>query len=152
MKSLIGKSVKIETVENTEYSGKVYVIDPVYKTIVLHCAKPNTNGEEKIETVYILFHALKRLEILSDAIDDNYLKTNNIPVQTSGLSNEQLRIKLKRWLKHMFINVDECGDYLKIDNHLLIVPPYGLDNCICNNTIILERIRNIIGLMPSDFS
>lgn len=148
MKSLIGKTLKIVTVENVEYFGKVYVIDPIYKTVVLHCNKEATNS---IQTVFVLFQAIKSVNIVSDQVDEKYLETGNIQIQSTPIPSEELRLKLKRWLKHMFINVEECGDYLKIDDHLVIVPPYGPDNCICNNTIILERIRNIIELMPPEF-
>lgn len=52
----------------------------------------------------------------------------------------------------MMIDVKESGDYLKIDDYLVIIPPYRADNCICNNTIILERIQKILNEMPEDYS
>ncbi|CAG9771351.1 unnamed protein product [Ceutorhynchus assimilis] len=147
MKNLIGKSVKITTTEETSFEGIVYVIDPIYKTIVLHTKE---TGPNKHNTVFILHHAIKSLEILSEEVKNGYLEEKMDTHSSSDMVQEKLR--LKKWLQNMRINVDEIGDYLKIDDHLIIMPPYGLDNCICNNTIVLEKIRNIIGLMPKEFN
>lgn len=146
MKSLLGRTVKITTAENQSICGTVYVIDPVYKTIVLHTKE---TALSKPDTVFVLHHAIQSLEVLPGEVDETYLKTEEHFMDTSQTVSEKRR--LKKWLQQMYINVEEVGEYLKIDDHLLIMPPYGLDNCICNNVIILEKIRNIISLMPSDF-
>ncbi|KAJ8975564.1 hypothetical protein NQ317_000248 [Molorchus minor] len=139
MRSLVGKKVELDTTENVTYSGIVYVIDPIYKTIVLHT---NWRSEYCHGTVFILFHAIKSLKVLK-----LLERVEEIP-----LANKEKKTSLKKWLKHMYIEVTESGDYLKIDDHLLIVPPYGPDNCISNNTIILDRVQKIINLMPPDFN
>lgn len=146
MKSLIGRTVKITTANNQLICGTVYVIDPVYKTIVLHTKE---TAPSKPDTVFVLHHAIQSLEVDPGELDETYIKTEDTFMDTSQAVDEKKR--LKKWLEQMYINVDEVGVYLKIDDHLLIMPPYGLDNCICNNIIILEKIRNIISLMPSDF-
>ncbi|CAH0557515.1 unnamed protein product [Brassicogethes aeneus] len=145
MKSLIGKKIKIKTVEETYQEGIVYVIDPIFKTVVLFCKLVNGNGRE-----YSLFphHAIESLEILSNDVNLSGFPTNEESLENCVEKKE----KLKRWLRHMFINFAESGDNIKIDDHLVIVPPYGIDNCICNNMIVLDKIQKIISLMPSEFS
>lgn len=147
MKSLIGRTVKITIVDEDSVSGTVYAIDPIYKTVVLHT---NKTGGGKHDTVFVLHHAIKSLEVLPDAIDESYLE-RTLPVCDSAEAMLQKK-RLKKWLQQMNINVDEVGDYLKIHDHLLIMPPYGIDNFICNNMTVLEKIRNIVSLMPKDFN
>lgn len=146
MMSLVGKQVELTTIESVTYTGTVYVIDPIYKTTVLHT---NRTAVDEYETVFVLHHAIKSLKVLSDEADESYLK---IVEPKSFVDKDIKRNVLKRWLEHMFISVSESGDYLKIDDHLVIVPPYGPENCICNNTIILDRIQKIISLMPPGFT
>ncbi|XP_066256822.1 gem-associated protein 6-like [Euwallacea similis] len=146
MKSLIGKTVHVKTIKNEVYTGVVYVIDPIYKTLVLHTKESASN---KHDTVLILYFAIQSLEVLSQAIKENYLMNERPRTTTKEATHE--RERLKKWLHKMYINADEIGDYLKIDDNLLIMPPYGLDNCICSNTIVLEKIKNIISLMPEEF-
>ncbi|XP_066138190.1 gem-associated protein 6-like [Euwallacea fornicatus] len=146
MKSLIGKTVHVRTIKNEVYTGVVYVIDPIYKTLVLHTKE---TSPDKHDTVLILYVAIQSLEVLSQPIKESYLTKERPRVITDETTREKQR--LKKWLQKMYINTDEIGDYLKIDDNLLIMPPYGLDNCICSNTIVLEKIKNIMCLMPEEF-
>ncbi|XP_056634061.1 gem-associated protein 6-like [Diorhabda carinulata] len=141
MRSLLGKKVQINTVNEKSYIGVVYVIDPIFKTVVLHTDWKSANEHE---TVIILHHAIKSLEKLSDEVEESYLLEPIISVPQSV----NKKTVVKKWLKKMMIDVKESGDYLKIDDHLLIVPPYGPENCICNNTIILEKIQKILQSLP----
>ncbi|KAJ8918436.1 hypothetical protein NQ315_008133 [Exocentrus adspersus] len=145
MMSLVGKEVELVTVDNVAHQGTVYVIDPIYKTVVLHT---NKKSIDEYETVFVLHHAIQSLKVLSSEANESYLR--NVEPK-SFAENDITKDILKKWLQHMFINVSESGNYLKIDDHLVIVPPYGPENCICNNTIILDRIQKIISLMPPDF-
>ncbi|KAG5874099.1 hypothetical protein JTB14_005895 [Gonioctena quinquepunctata] len=145
MKSLVGKKVEIRTVDNKTHIGIVYVIDPIFKTIVLHA---NLRNENDFETIFILHHAIESLKVLSDEVQVSYILEET---KKDGPEHLARRMIVKKWLEHMFINVNESGDYLKIDDHLVIVPPYGPENCICNNTIILDRIQKILELMPQEF-
>ncbi|ENN81561.1 gem-associated protein 6 [Dendroctonus ponderosae] len=146
MKSLIGQTVEITTTDSQSIKGVVYVIDPIYKTIVLHTRE---SSPKKHDTVFILYHAIKSLELQAGERDKTYLE-RQAPIDENVNSSAEKR-RLKKWLQQMYINVEEAGEYLKIDDHLLILPPYGLNNCICSNVIVLEKIRNIINLMPTDF-
>ncbi|XP_030747867.1 uncharacterized protein LOC115876284 [Sitophilus oryzae] len=147
MKNLVGKLVKINTIEKTSYTGKLYVIDPIYKTVILHC-KP-TDSEENPQVVIVFHHAIESFEVISHEVDETYLEQKETQEVDCDVNLE--KSKLRKWLGQMFIQAEEVGDYLKIEDHLVIMPPYGVNNCICNNTIILEKIRNIISSMPADF-
>lgn len=146
MVSLIGKKVSVTT-KNNIFLGIVYVVDPIYKTIILHT---NRQSENDFEVVVILHHAIQKLTILSEEIIESYLKRPEEPQLDKDYKEVQKKI-IKKWLEHMFLTVTESGDYLKIDDHLVIVPPYGSENCICNNTIVLDKIQKIMELMPPDF-
>ncbi|XP_044266854.1 uncharacterized protein LOC123012785 [Tribolium madens] len=142
MKSLIGKSVNIETIDKCIHEGIVYVVDPVYKTVVL--LDESTKSLE-----FVLFHAIKSFNVTSDEQNDKLLQT-----PTKLLNSEESvrkKMKLMKWLKLLMINVTEDGELLRVDEHLSIGPPYGINDCMCDNTIVLERIRKIIGLMPPEF-
>ncbi|CAH2004340.1 unnamed protein product [Acanthoscelides obtectus] len=143
MKSLIGKEIEVKTVNKKAYKGFVYVIDPIFKTVVLHC---NRKSESEYDTVIIMHHAIETLCVLSDEVNQWYLQTTKETVN----SNITRKDSVKKWLQHMQINVAESGDILKVDDHLIILPPYELENCVSNNTIILERVRNILDQMPPD--
>ncbi|XP_050309644.1 uncharacterized protein LOC126745710 [Anthonomus grandis grandis] len=146
MKSLIGRTVKVTTMDDEHFTGTVYVIDPIYKAIVLHTRKSDSTT---FDMHMILHHAIKSLDIESELVDEKYLETEPQVVDSEEVTSRKCRVK--RWLERMFISVNEVGDYLKIDDHLLIMPPYGLNNCICNSTIVLEKIQNLILSMPDDF-
>ncbi|KAL1496985.1 hypothetical protein ABEB36_008022 [Hypothenemus hampei] len=147
MKNLIGKTVKLLTKDQQAITGDVYVIDPIYKSVVLHTRDSSPN---KHDAVLVLYHAIESIEVISEEIKQGYL---NGAVPERDMCNVDFeKRRLIKWLKQMGIDATESGDNLEITDHLLIVPPYGIDDCICNNTIILERIRNLIGLMPQEFS
>lgn len=146
MKNLIGQTVEISTTHSQSIKGVVYVIDPIYKTIVLHTKE---SSPKKHDTVFILYHAIKSLVLLAGGCDETYLE-RQAPIEENVNSSAEKR-RLKKWLQQMYINVEEAGEYLKIDDHLLILPPYGLSNCVSSNIIVLEKMRNIISLMPADF-
>ncbi|KAK9869485.1 hypothetical protein WA026_003239 [Henosepilachna vigintioctopunctata] len=142
-KSLIGKRVKIKTADNVFFEGIVYVIDPVYKTVIL-C------DNEKIRLFVYL--SIECLEVLSEeVIEPSFLlepKQNDIG---DWKNIKERRERLCKWLKHMLINVKEEGEVLKVEEYLIIGPPYTQETCYCDNTIILERIRNILNMMPDEF-
>lgn len=145
MLSLIGKHVQITTKDNKLLNGIVYVVDPVFKHLVIH----QKNSDLDFVTKIVLNHAIKSLTILPDEKIESYITSSEH--QKTNLSSditEQRKKGLKEYFQNMCLNVEESGDCLKIDDNLVIVPPYGPENCICNNTLVLERIQNIIISMP----
>lgn len=144
MLSLIGKNIKVELVDKQVYIGRVYVVDPVFKNVIIH---EKISSEVHFLTRMILHHAIKSLTVLPEARLDSYV-TDKSQKEENNTDVMSQKLLLKEWLKHMCLQVEESGDCLKIDDNLVIVPPYGPENCICNNTLILERIQNIILSMP----
>lgn len=140
MKSLLGKSVQIILVDDEVIKGIVYVVDPVFKNVVIQ-------ERDHLITRIILYHAIKSVTVISDERIENIENIEN--VQTKSLNNVELNNRktiLKERFQNMCLHVEESGECLKIDDNLIIVPPYGPENCICNNTLILERIQNIINI------
>lgn len=145
MLSLIGKHVQITLVDNEVLNGIVYVIDPVFKHLVLHERASDLHFITKI----VLYHSVKSLTILPDEKIESYIAGNeqkNTNINPDIM--EHRKKQLKQYFQNMCLDVEESGDCLKIDDNLVIVPPYGPENCISNNTLVLERIQNMIISMP----
>lgn len=147
MKSLIGKSVEVTTTYNHTYKGIVYVIDPDSKTLVL--AIPQSDAVH-FDMELILYHSITSFKTLSnDTIVSEFLFENEVPTLTEEL--EEKKKRLKRWLQQNLLDVSEEGDQLIIGKACIIEYPYGPEQCLCDNIVILERTRALIERMPNDF-
>lgn len=142
LKNLLGRSVLIKTVDNKEHNGLICAIDPVYKTVVLQ--------DKCSQHVFIMYHAITTFEVLPDTKVNLFNDLQKDEVQNEDL--ELRKSRLMRWLRHMFIEVKEDGSNLQVEDYLVIGPPYTTEDCLCDNTIVLERIRKIIDVMPSSFT
>lgn len=145
MKSLIGKTATVTTIENKPYSGTVYVIDPVSKTLVLS----SKAAEGKQDLDFIMYHSIKTFEVTSDAV---HSVTNEEVTDDAVEDSPELLTRRKRlleWLRRNLIEVEEKGSSLVLADQSVITPPYGPEQCMCSNTIVLERIRTIISNMPN---
>lgn len=89
-------------------------------------------------------HGIKKIEISST--DDTILP--DLFLSTSKDISKSVLKKKKDAIKKLLIEnrfpVEEIDDVLLIQDVFSIGPPYNLGNCICNNSIILTRIQNII--------
>lgn len=54
------------------------------------------------------------------------------------------RVEIKKLFTHNRFPVIENNDVLEIEGMLFIEPPYNLENCICTNPIILNRVYDIL--------
>ncbi|XP_044752200.1 uncharacterized protein LOC123312069 [Coccinella septempunctata] len=143
MKSLVGKKVRVQTIENKFIEGIVFVIDPIYKTVVL-C------DDTKIRM--FIYISIKSFEELSKEVVDHTFLEKPAPRDIGDWKNiEQRGEKLLKWFKTHYINARKNGETIIIDNHVSMAPPYTEETCYCKNTIILEKVRTIIGKMPEDF-
>lgn len=61
---------------------------------------------------------------------------------------EKKRQKLKKWLEDNAVPISESDKQLKLDDILTIDPPYGLEQVMSSNEIVLERIQNLVKSMP----
>lgn len=140
-KSLIGKSVKIVTIDKEIHEGLIHVIDPVSKTVIL------LSDSQKTLEVFMP-HAIFSIEIIHEE--------NNLPLPINFYNNtllfdsdiEERKVRLKNWFKKNLIDVTEDGSTLKIQNSFQITPPYTIDQCVCSNKQVLERMISLIERMP----
>lgn len=139
-KSLIGKSVNIITVDKEIHEGILYVVDPISKTIMLL-------NESKKSLKLLLPHAIASVEVKhqEDTVQANLCSSNALLFESDI---EERRIRLKNWFKKNLIDVTEDGLILKIQDSFHITPPYTIEQCVCNNKQILERMISLIERMP----
>lgn len=143
-KSLIGKTVEVEMINNKTYVGFVYCIDPVTENIVL----VNKASETHYDTDLLLGQCVKNINVISEDICDD--KIFQFKTETDHPDLDKKRKNLKEWLTNHFIDVAEDGEELKIGDDLVISPPYTINDCVSSNTIILERIRTILVTLKDD--
>lgn len=143
--SLINKNVKIETIDGKIHVSRVYVVDPVSKSVVTV-----RNGDEITNINIFPGHAIKLLEsievIQGSASPETYNKIN-IPVIEENLNEKKMAVKA--WLIKNLVDVNEDGMSLKVGDDLVIESPYDNEHCYSSNTIILQRIRTILKYMPA---
>lgn len=140
-KNLIGKKVEVELTDNNVYSGLFYCIDPVSETIILV-----NKDNETYNTDLLLGTSIKNINILSEEISNDEIFQITDEEEESRCSEN--KIKIKNWLKKHLIKVEDIEDVLYIGDDLKIYPPYLIENCISSNTIILQRVQDILSKMP----
>ena len=100
--------------------------------------------EEKMGMKIIMGPAIKNLECSSD--NEIYLPEMFVPPPMK-LSEEELMKRKNAVMKSLsesrFPVIDDKG-VLCIENTVRIEPPYGPENCICLNSIILNRIQTLL--------
>lgn len=111
-----------------------------------------------LSTQLILKHSIASAEICTEVPEDQQnIKTDNIYSNkllaeqniSAELSLQDLRQQVKMWLSKNMLPVIEDGEILQIDT-LEIHPPYGADQCYCDNSIVLSRIQKLLQAMPSN--
>ena len=107
-------------------------------------------------------HAIKSIAITSE-VDEHLLEdhkawldriSSKSTLQTDYSEEDLVRRKteLKAWLQRNHIPVQESGDngeLLSISDALFIQPPYGAENCVSTNEIILGRVQALINSKPA---
>lgn len=143
--SLINKNVKIETVDGKLHISRVYVVDPVSKSVV------TVRNEDEITTINIFpGHAIKSLESIEvkhESGSREPCNKINTPVIEENLNEK--KVAVKAWLTKNLVDVNEDGMSLKVGDDLVIEPPYDNEHCYSSNTIILQRIRTVLKNMPA---
>lgn len=97
----------------------------------------------------IMGHAVKSLVISSaDVCIDPKEVFSPVSVNISKEEVAQRKEKLRNWLCKNRIPVEEDGELLRLRDALQIHPPYGKDQCLSGNEIILGRVQDLIATMP----
>lgn len=97
----------------------------------------------------VMGHAVKSLVISSSNVCTDPQEI--FPSVSINISKEEVELrkqKLKSWLCQNRIPVEEDGELLRLKDALQIHPPYGKDQCLSGNEIILGRVQDLIGTMP----
>lgn len=89
-------------------------------------------------------HSIKNIEITSE-------KENSMPelfLSSSTKISQATITERKNTIKQLLLEnrfpIREEGDILKIEDTVMIEPPYYAENCTCTNSIILSRIQGIL--------
>lgn len=129
----------------------MYTIDPVSETYVI----VNFSEDNKTKLQFVLKHAITSVTVLSEDIEFNKQKLDNLfrPSGHGTLSGEDLKRKqntVKSWLLKNRLPVEVNGELLSVAEALVVQPPYEPENCISTNEIILGKIQGLIKNMPVD--
>ncbi|XP_015600758.1 gem-associated protein 6-like [Cephus cinctus] len=140
-KSYVNKKVIIITQDKNTHTGIVYTIDPVSESVVLL----NPGVDDKMQMKIIIGHAIKDIIESSEPnpspIPELFLAPSvKLPASVVSAKKE----KIKKFLLENRFPVLEDKEILQIEGVLSIEPPYGLEQCICNNEIILARIQSLL--------
>ncbi|XP_052815931.1 gem-associated protein 6-like [Mya arenaria] len=147
------KKVSLVTDDGVEHVGLVYTVDPVSETFVL----VNFDGED-VKVNIVVGHCVKAVSVL---IEDSEMYKQRLdrlfrPIAASKMTEEEIRNQqtvVRMWLLKNRLPVEVSGpqgENLSVAEALVIQPPYGPDNCVSNNEIILGKIQGLIKNMPSD--
>lgn len=170
--SYVGQMVEVSVVngERSPRQGYVHTVDPVTGSYVLY----RTDEADRL-TVEIIpgpkIESVKRL--LQEDVDVSgaaaaIAKLHRIlnqpcPEQDgtgSTVCTEARKKTVSAWLRRNLVPVADGVDdptTLTIMNALTITPPYGPDNCLGENEIILGKVQGLLKAIPdnwdeSDFS
>lgn len=146
LKKFVQKFVEIVTIDDKKLVGTVYTIDPVSESVILV-----TQKDDKTCMDIVLGHAVKSLVIKSSTVqhEPEDLFTS-VAVKIKKEEVELRKHKLKNWLCRNRIPVKEDGELLRVKDALVIHPPYGKEQCLSGNEIILGRVQTLIATMPED--
>lgn len=99
----------------------------------------------------VMGHAVKSLVISSaDVCIGPEEVFSPVSVNISKEEVAERKEKIKKWLCKNRIPIEEDGELLRLRDALQIHPPYGKDQCLSGNEIILGRVQDLIATMPDD--
>ncbi|KAK5645759.1 hypothetical protein RI129_004223 [Pyrocoelia pectoralis] len=142
LKSMMGKSVHLSTIDNKSHYGTLYVVDPVSYAFVL----ATSSEEDSKHTIRIYpYNSIKDCVEVTGLPLDNLITVNKVPPEEY---NERKR-KLIDWFVKNQLELHDDNGILKLNDYVLTIePPYEAEQCFCDNIIVLDRIRTLIKNMP----
>ncbi|KAB0798637.1 hypothetical protein PPYR_09630 [Photinus pyralis] len=142
LKSLIGKSVHLNTIDNESHYGTVYTVDPISNAFVL---VTSAVGSKHIVAIYPYSSIKDCTEATEGPSPCNIITINAPPYEKC----DNRKVKLMDWLRKNQVDLHDDDGILKLkDYSVTIESPYGPEQCYCDNTIVLDRIRTLILKMP----
>ncbi|XP_022087607.1 gem-associated protein 6-like [Acanthaster planci] len=150
---LVSKRVEVISTDSKSHTGWIFTVDPVSRSIVLADFPDN----QRAMTEVIMGHAIHTVTLVGDPTPQCLDRLNGL-LQSGGQSDNlsaeeiaQRKTDLKQWLEKHHIPValsGENSDLLSIAGALYIEPPYGVQNCVSANEIILARVQALIQAKP----
>ncbi|XP_033632834.1 gem-associated protein 6-like [Asterias rubens] len=154
LRLLVSQRVVVICTDGKTQAGLVFTVDPVSKSIVL----VQFPDEQSTITKIIMGHAVESITVGTEAITSQtehrlsqLFRLNDPHKNLSEEETARRKTELKQWLEQHHIPVTISGDkgeLLNIAEALYIEPPYGLDNCISANEIILGRVQALMKNKP----
>lgn len=138
MSSAIGKRAKIQTMDKKTHEGIIYIIDPLSKTVIL--TNDLCNNLE-----IITFHAINSFVYLSESPVKTFTFQNS---GSAAQNSEESKEKLIKWLEQNHLKVTEKDCVICVEDQVTIEAPYGIEQCFCSSTVVLERIQDLISCLP----
>ncbi|KAI2801412.1 hypothetical protein RDWZM_008422 [Blomia tropicalis] len=150
---LLNYKIIAKTKNNQEHIGYLVCVDPISLTIILY------NNERQPNTMMMITnHSIKSIQKLdSESICpiDNFqhlcdtffeIQQQKIVSKIEFTDDElkQRRINMLQLMKANNVPVEEQDDALIVAYSVCINPPYMESDCLSNNPVVLERIRDII--------
>nr|CDJ97427.1 gem-associated protein 6-like protein [Haemonchus contortus] len=137
--------------------GNLYTIDPLTGSLVLvrfHNEKPwqvSWIPREGYSSVSMIDepspHSQRYSVELADMMSNMFGMRQVEEVDANEL--KERRQKLLSWLRANHVDVKECDDgSLLIFGAARIQSPFTEDSCYCDNTIVLKRLRALVGKVP----
>jgi len=141
------------TEDGLEHVGLVYTVDPVSESFIL------TNFDDgKLRVDIILGHTVSSVSVLNEDTDTYKQQLDRLfrPQEVNSMTEEEVKQRqtaVRLWLLKNRLPAEVTGsqgENLTIAEALVIQPPYGADNCVSDNEIILGKIQGLIQNMPAD--
>ncbi|KAF8367428.1 hypothetical protein PRIPAC_85257, partial [Pristionchus pacificus] len=161
MINLQGHPVIIKCIQGgrsgTKFEGNLFTIDPISRNVII--IRFDDKSENPLEMLTIMGNSIESMDKCIDLPSNcrpfsldlmnwmNSLVGQGDPSQTDSNSEENMKRlqQLVEWLKKNYISVIEKPDgSLLIFDTVQISAPFRPSDCICDNGIVLERVRNIV--------
>ncbi|KAL1465749.1 hypothetical protein WDU94_005292 [Cyamophila willieti] len=146
----VNKLVEVTTKSNNRsIQGIVVTIDPETKTLIMinkeDYNKTHIINGDMIQSKTIMDSSKSYEDITQDYLKKLYNRPNQIDALVrKTISNNSKCTKLSELLrKNDYKAIVENG-IIKISDQLIILPPFGTEQCISNDKTLLLAVRNLI--------
>ncbi|KAL6468849.1 hypothetical protein MHYP_G00223730 [Metynnis hypsauchen] len=148
-RKFVNHEVKVTAHDNQQHEGWVFTVDPVSASVVLVAFQEKGGACVKV----VLGHAVREVQVLREGDEEMEKKLKSLftPTGSQSFSTKELKERkesLRSWLEKNLIPVTDEGDVLRVANVLTISAPYGAEQCISSNEIILARVQSLVDSNP----